>query len=315
MKILITDHVHALLPRGLQDLGYEVDYQPDLDLHDLVEVGQGSAGLIINSKIKLTADRIAALPDLRFVGRLGSGLEIIDLSAAAQAGVQVYSAPDGNCQAVAEHALGMLLSLFNKLCSAHQSVRNGDWDREAHRGLELHGRKVGIIGFGHTGPALAKLLAGFECDILVHDVIEKRLEAWPRCRASSLEQLFAEAEIVSLHVSYSAANHHMVNAQWIDQFAHPFYLINTSRGMVVDLLALQEALERGQILGACLDVFENEKPATFSPREEATMHYLGGHPKVLLSPHVAGWTVESKKRIAQIILTQIRQGAHLSKST
>lgn len=306
MKALITDDVHPLLLEGLSDLGYDVANRPDLPTDEIIPFAEPYDMIVINSRTHIKRPQMDMLPNLRVIARLGSGLEIIDLEEAKRCNIEVISAPEGNCQAVAEHALGSLLALFNKLNAADQNVKLGRWNREEHRGLELQGRTIGLIGFGHTGQAFARLLQGFDVRILLHDPVQVSLELYPKCEYASLEQIQAEVSVVSLHVSYNDSIKHMVDADWITKFVQPFYLINTSRGMVIKLVDLIPALQDGSILGACLDVLENEKPASYSRAEKNLYSQLYRLPNVLLTPHVAGWTVESKQKIAQTILQKTK---------
>ncbi len=306
MRALITDDVHPLLIDGLGDLGFQVDDRPDLATSEIIDFAQPHELIVINSRTHIKQAEFARLPNLRVIARLGSGLEIIDLPEAARRDIKVISAPEGNCQAVAEHALGMLLALFNKINQADDSVRECKWEREKHRGIELQGRTIGLIGFGHTGQAFARVLHGFDVRILVHDLIDVDLSTFPKCKEASIAEIQAQASVVSLHVSYNDSIHHLVDQRWIDDFAQPFFLVNTSRGMVVKLADLIPALQEERVLGACLDVLENERPATFSADEKSLSSQLYQLSNVLLTPHVAGWTVESKQKIAQTILRKIK---------
>ncbi|MBX2817063.1 MAG: hydroxyacid dehydrogenase [Saprospiraceae bacterium] len=305
MKVLITDHVHDLLIDGLAQLGYDCTYMPDLDPGDFLPLAKAFQGIIHNSKIKFPKTTLQELPNMLFIGRLGSGLEIIDLQEAAQRGIAVFSAPEGNCQAVAEHALGMLLALLNHLPAADANVRAEKWDREPHRGRELKGLTVGLVGFGHTGQALARLLQGFGCRLLVCDPISPDLTDFPLAEKATMDEISAQADVVSIHVSYDPSLHHWINRSWINRFSKPFYLINTARGMVVNLEDLIAGIKTGRVLGACLDVLENEKPTTFSRLERIQYRTLHQLPQVILSPHIAGWTIESKRKIAQVLLAKI----------
>lgn len=305
--VLITDTAHPLLAEGLGDLGYEVVVRPDILPEEVRRMAGSCRGLVINSKIVVDASMLASAPELAFVARLGSGLEIIDLEEARRRGVRVFSAPEGNCNAVAEHALGMLLCLANHLTASDREVRDFQWHREKNRGWELAGRTVGIVGVGHTGSALARKLRGMSVRVLGHDKYKpdwKDSLPWvERVEASDISR---EADIISLHLPLTPETRHYVDNRYIASCREGFVLINTARGNQVDTRALVEALVSGKAGGACLDVFENEKPETMSSAEKDLYRRLYHLPNVMLSPHVAGWTRESLERIAAVLLEKIR---------
>ena len=243
---------------------------------------------------------------LKFIGRLGSGMEIIDQAYTKVKGVGVFSAPEGNCNAVAEQALGMLLALLNNLKRADTQVRQKIWDRTGNRGYELMGQTVGIIGFGHTGSQFAKKLSGMGVEILAYDKYKTNYaEGFVNVRETTMEAIFQKATIVSFHLPLTAEIHHLVNKNFIDRFRHKTIIINTSRGKVIETGALIDALESGQVRGACLDVFENEKPYTFTKTEQTLYQRLYQLDNVILTPHIAGWTFESKERLAMVLLKKI----------
>jgi D-3-phosphoglycerate dehydrogenase len=246
--------------------------------------------------------------DLKFIGRVGAGLENIDTVYAEKKGIRLIAAPEGNRNAVGEHALGMILALFNKLKQADSEIRNGLWRREENRGLELEGKTVGIIGYGNMGKAFAKKLRGFDCEVLFHDIKEDLGDE--NARQVPLEILFDRAEVLSLHTPQTPLTFGMVNSSFINRFKHPFYLINTARGSAVVTSDLMEAIETGKVLGACLDVLEYEKTSfeDFFADDNLPEGFqkLIKSEKVLLSPHVAGWTVESKFKLADTIVQKVR---------
>lgn len=304
--VLIADDVHPDLLTGLEDLGYRCDYQPRISLAETHKVVHRYCGMVINTKIKADRVLIDKSKNLAFIARLGSGLDIIDLEAAAEKEIAVLSAPEGNCNAVAEHAVGMLLALANKMMIGNREVRALKWNRESNRGFELEGKTIGIIGYGHTGQALIEKLVGFRVNVLVYDRFKTNMSSpYDFVRFVTLEALQAEATIISCHVQLNDTSYHMVDDAFIDQCKHPFYLVNTSRGKVVKLQALLDGLNRKKILGACLDVFENEKPATHTDDEKNLYLRLYQYANVVLTPHVAGWTVESKQKIALTLLKKI----------
>ncbi|MCS7037577.1 MAG: NAD(P)-binding domain-containing protein [Saprospiraceae bacterium] len=304
--MLITDDCHEALLIGLERLGYRCDFLPEITPAEVAGCISEYEGLIINSKIRVDSALLQRALRLRFVGRLGSGMEIVDREAAASRGVAVVSSPEGNRNAVAEHALGMLLALLNHLIRADREVRRRIWRREANRGFELSGKTVGIIGFGHTGSQFARKLAGMEVQVLAYDKYKTDYASdMPWVRETDLRTLQQQADIISLHVPLTEETRYLVDASFIQQCKPGFLLINTSRGACVKTLDLVEALETGQVGGACIDVFENEKPETFNPEEAALYERLYGSERVVLSPHIAGWTHESKQKLAEVLLKKI----------
>jgi D-3-phosphoglycerate dehydrogenase len=305
-KVLITDDVHPLMIEGLQLRGYETDFQPDISLEVVKHSIHHYEGLIINSKILVDKDLLDRATQLTFVARLGSGMEIVDKPYAAAKGVAVFSSPEGNCNAVAEHALGMLLAFANNLVRSDREVRNFDWQREKNRGFELRGRTIGVIGFGHTGSTFASKLIGLGMDILVYDKYKTNYTtAFPYVKEVRLEQLQAEADIISFHLPLTTEVIHFMNDDFLNKCKSDLVVINTSRGKVIDTEVLLKGLKNKKISGACLDVFENEKVGTFSEIERSLYTELYGFDQVILSPHIAGWTQESKQQLSQILLEKI----------
>ena len=306
-KVLITDGVHPLLQEGLEAIGFECDYHPKISLAEVRERIAPYSGIIINSKILMDRAMFDAAPLLEFVARLGSGMEIVDQVYAAEKGVAVHSAPEGNCNAVGEHALGMLLAHANNLVRSDQEVKQKIWRREANRGFEIMNKTVGIIGFGHTGSNFAKKLSGMGVKILVYDKYKKNYAAHlTYVEETGLENIIQNADIISLHLPLTPETKHFVNTEFIASVARPFLLINTSRGTCIDTEALLSGLKKGKITGACLDVFENEKVENFTLEEHEMYGRLYEYPQVILSPHVAGWTVESKQKLAAVLLRKIK---------
>ena len=308
MKILHLDSNHPLLIKQLTDLGFQNIEDYTSSKKEVEEFISEYDGIIIRSRFKIDKSFLDAAKNLKFIGRVGAGLENIDCGYAEKKGVQLIAAPEGNRNAVAEHALGMLLSLMNKLRIADQQVRNGLWLREANRGVELDGRTVGIIGYGNMGKAFAKKLRGFSVKVICYDLKEDVGDE--NCQQVSLNELQQHAQVLSLHVPETPLTVGMVNSQFINAFKHPFYLINTARGKCVKSKDLVEALQNGKILGAGLDVLEFEKSSFESlftdqhlPEEFNT---LLNSDKVIFSPHVAGWTIESHQKLAQTIVDKIR---------
>jgi len=307
MKILHLDSNHSLLIDQLNDLGCTNHEDYTSSKEDILNKIHAYDGFIIRSRFSIDKQFLDAATNLKFIGRVGAGLENIDCEYAESKGIHLISAPEGNRNAVGEHSLAMLLSLFNKLNKADQEVRSGKWLREANRGLELDGNTIGLIGYGNMGKAFAKKLRGFEVDVLCYDlkpnVGDKNAEQVP------LEILFQEADVLSLHTPETALTTNMVDAAFINQFVKPFWLINTARGKSVVTKDLVSALQSGKILGAGLDVLEYEKASfenLFSSNMPEAFQYLIQAENVLLTPHVAGWTVESKEKLAQTIVDKIQ---------
>jgi len=306
-SVLITDDCHPLLKEGLEKMGWECDFLPDITPEETRAIIGEYEGLVINSKILVNRDFLDAAKKLRFVARLGSGMEIVDRVYAAERGVNVWSSPEGNRNAVAEQALGMLLSLANNLPRADREVRQNIWRREANRGWELSGKVLGIVGFGHTGSQFARKLAGMEMKVLAHDkYLPKGFAAemnW--VEEAILEEIQAQADIISLHLPLTEETRGFANKLFLNGCKKGFVLINTSRGKRVRLEDLAAGLESGQVGGACLDVFENEKPNTYTEKEKTLYTRLYQFENLVLSPHVAGWTHESKRLLAEILLKKI----------
>jgi D-3-phosphoglycerate dehydrogenase len=305
-KVLITDGVHPLLIEGLKKHGYQVDYDPAIPLEQVREIVGEYRGMIINSKILVDREMLDKGRQLEFIGRLGSGLEIIDLDYAQVKGVRILNSPEGNCNAVGEHALGMLLALANNLVRSDREVRRMIWEREKNRGFELRGRTIGLIGFGHTGRAFAQKLRGMEMRILAYDKYKTGFQQqFPYVEEVELAQIKKEAEIISLHLPLTEETTGWINSAFLKTCQKGLILINTSRGTIIPTLDLIHLLEKGHLRGACLDVFENEKPTTFSAEERTQYEQLYSFENVILSPHIAGWTKESKELLASILLRKI----------
>ncbi len=299
-RILISDKTHEVLPQRLREAGFDVSVEPDHDYESLVQAAQGCEGLVVRSKVIVDSAFIDRVPSLRCIGRVGAGMETIDVDYAEKHGVCCLNSPEGNRDAVGEHAVGLLLALFDNIARADGEVRRGLWKREANRGLEVGGKTVGIIGFGNMGRAFAKRLSGFGCRVIYYD---KYLRETPEgLERVSLETLQREADVVSFHVPLTAETRHYLDADFIAAMARPFYLINTARGAVVDTAALVSALESGKVLGAALDVLEYENMQADGLGDvPESVQYLMQSPRTVLTPHVAGWTVESKYKLAAVL--------------
>ena len=308
-NVLITDYVHQLLIDGLKEQGFVVNYAPKMNHEEVMKVIDQYFGIIVNSKINVHKTMIDKACNLSFIGRLGSGMEIIDTAYAESNNIKVYNSPEGNRNAVAEHALGMLLSMLNNLSRADRQVRNFVWEREKNRGIELSGMKVGIIGFGHTGRKFAEKLVGFEVEIMAHDKYKEHFADDIRYVKEVLKSDIQKAcDVISFHLPLTHETHHYVDAEFIKQCKKGVYLINTSRGAICKTAELIEGLESGQVAGACLDVFENEKQTDMDEDEKSMYKELYDKDNVVLSPHIAGWTQESKYKLANVLLQKIIHG-------
>lgn len=303
-KVLITEDTHTVLPDGLQNMGFKVDYRPLVSPAEVLEIIQDYEGLIINSKVTADRELLDKGKQLKFVCRLGSGLEVIDVEYAKKKGVAAINSPEGNCNAVAEHALGMLLALLNNIVPAAYQVKERQWNREQNRGNELSGKTVGLVAYGHTARAFARLLAGFDVQVLAYDKYVTGFSAG-KVKEATLQEIFEYADIVSLHLPLTEETRYMVDDSFLNSFKKPVYLINTSRGKVLKTTALLTAFEQGKIIGAALDVLENEKLSSYNSDEKNWFESLCAHPKVILTPHIAGWTIESKRRISEVLLKKI----------
>lgn len=302
MKVLIADRTHEILPQRLREAGIEVSVEPDHDYESLMQASQGFEGLVVRSKVNIDSAFIDRVPSLRCIGRVGAGMETIDVDYAEAHGVRCLNSPEGNRDAVGEHAVGLLLALLNNIARADAEVRKGLWQREVNRGYELGPLTVGIIGFGNMGQAFAKRLSGFGCRVIYYDKYLDNLEKLVDLERVSLETLQREADVVSFHVPLTEETHHYLDAAFIEAMAKPFYLLNTSRGAVVDTEALVAGLESGKVRGAALDVLEYENMQADGLGDvPECVHYLQRSPRTVLTPHVAGWTVESKYKLAAVL--------------
>ncbi|UBM59707.1 phosphoglycerate dehydrogenase [Marinilongibacter aquaticus] len=304
MKVLIVDEMHESIVNMLSELGLEVDYCPEYKLKETQKIIHAYEGLVIRSKFSIGAEFLKLASRLKFIARAGAGLDLIDLTACKVADVAVFSANEANKVAVAEHLMGMLLGLLHSIPKGNSEVKAGVWDREGNRGVELFGKTVGIIGLGNNGRATAERLAAFGCKILAYDKFKYGFGTH-LIGESSMEEIFEQADIVSLHVPLTADTQAWVNADFFDRFKKPIVLCNIARGEIVKLSDLVEALKDGKVKGACLDVLENEKLHKLSEEQKEVFAYLAAHENVMLSPHVAGWSVESYYKINVVLRDKI----------
>ena len=307
MKVLFIDTNHPHLIEGLRSLGLQCDEDYSSTKAEIENRIADYQGLVIRSRFSIDKSFLDKAPNLKFIGRVGAGLENIDTAYAEKKGICLIAAPEGNRNAVGEHALGMILALMNKLKTADLEIRQGLWQREENRGVELEGKTIGIIGYGNMGKAFAKKLKGFDCEVLCHDI--KKDVGDENAVQVSLEELFERTEVLSLHTPQTPLTIGMVDSGFIERFKNSFYLINTARGSAVKTSDLIKALDKGKILGACLDVLEYEKSSfeNFFAEDSLPEDFklLIQSDKVLLSPHVAGWTVESKFKLADTIVRKV----------
>lgn len=307
MRVLFLDTVHPVLEERLTKMGFTCEFDLDSPYTEIRKGIGAYTGVVIRSRIPFNAELIQSAKNLKFIARSGAGLENIDVAAAQNAGIRVLNSPEGNMDAVGEHAIGMLLMLFNKLREGDSEVRKGIWNREGNRGIELAKMTVGIIGYGKMGSTLVKKLSGFGCKILAHDKYKSSFGS-ENVREVELDELKATSDVISIHLPLSLETDYYVDEVFINSCGKPFFLINTARGKHVKISALLKGLETEQIRGACLDVLEyesksfeklsvDELPEDFKKLAEQT--------NVVLSPHVAGWTEESYVKLSSFLADKI----------
>lgn len=305
-SILITDAVHSDLIDKFRVIGFKVDYLPDITYEEVKRSIKDYKGLIINSKILVDKQFIDLATNLKFVGRLGSGMEIIDQEYAKEKDIAVFNSPEGNRNAVAEHAFAMLLALNNNIIKADKEVKEFIWNREENRGFELEGKTIGIIGYGHTGKTFASKFRGWNVKIMVHDkYLTGFSEADLNVEESTKENILKDADIISLHLPLTIETLHYVNAEFLRSMKKSAVLINTSRGKIINTKDLVEILDQGHLRGVCLDVFENENPKTYSEEEQKLYSQLLKFRNIIVSPHIAGWTFESKEKLSLVLFEKI----------
>lgn len=309
-RVLIADRTHPVLEERLRAAGFTVSVEPDHDYESLIAAVQGFQGLVVRSKVSIDQAFIDRVPSLRCIGRVGAGMETIDVEYAESCGIRCLNSPEGNRDAVGEHTVGLLLALLNNIARADAEVRHGLWQREENRGFELGSLTVGIIGFGNMGQAFARRLAGFGCKVIFHDLKSYKDLNVPselkNIRQVPLETLQAESDVISFHVPLTPETHHYLDTDFIARMTKPFFLVNTSRGAVVDTEALASGLAAGKVRGAALDVLEYEDMSKDGLGEvPPALEYLRQSKHTVLTPHVAGWTVESKYKLASILADKI----------
>jgi D-3-phosphoglycerate dehydrogenase len=308
IKILHIDSNHPLLWDQLEQAGFINHADFTSSKQEIEAKIQDYQGIVIRSRFKIDKQFLDKATNLQFIARVGAGLESIDCDYAISKNISLIAAPEGNCNAVAEHTLGMILSLFNKLNIADSEIRAGEWNREKNRGYELDGKTVGIIGYGNMGKAFAKKLRGFDVEVLCYDIKENVGDA--NAKQVSLQELQQKTDVLSLHIPWTPETDKMVNSDFINAFAKNIWIINTSRGKNIITADLVAAMQAGKVLGAGLDVLEYEKlsfETLFQDKNtpDAFQYLLDGR-KVILTPHIAGWTYESHERLAQVIVDKIK---------
>jgi D-3-phosphoglycerate dehydrogenase / 2-oxoglutarate reductase len=304
-KVLIAAPVHAVLATGLREAGYELIFEEQITQERAYFLIKDCVGVVTSTRLQLDASLIDAAPLLQWIGRMGSGMEVIDVMHAQQRGIRCFSSPEGNSNAVAEHALGMLLSLTKRITWSHHEVQQGKWLREENRGIELAGKTVGIIGFGHTGRAFAKKLSSMDMRILAYDKYQ-RGDLPPYVEGcNDLSLIFEHAQIVSFHVPLQADTSDYFNDAFLSAMRQPFILINTSRGRVVNTPVLHEGLISGKIMGACLDVIEGEPLDKMTPVQLSVLQSMMRLPQVIVTPHIAGYSVEALYKMSTVLLDKI----------
>jgi D-3-phosphoglycerate dehydrogenase len=306
-KVLFVDSVHPLIKRELSDMGFLCEEFPEYIREDFKRIIPEYTGIVIRSKIKLDREMLSGAEQLRFIGRVGSGLENIDVEFAQSMGIHCLNSPEGNRDAVGEHCVGLLLNLLNHISRADRQVRQGHWIREGNRGREIGGRTVGIIGYGNMGGSFARKLSGFGAEVIAWD--KYRLDYGDRyARACSMEEIWERAGIVSLHVPLTEETRYLADFEFFDRFRNPIVFLNTSRGQVVKTSALAAALRSGRVEAAGLDVLEYEESSLEALVKEIPeeLKYLFTLDQVLFTPHIAGWTVESNTGLARVLVDKIR---------
>lgn len=305
MKVLIVDQMHHSVGPLFQEAGFEPHYCPDISKEEIFQLISGYEGLVVRSKIRVDKQLLDEANNLKFVARAGAGIDNIDYGYLTEKGVILVNAPEGNRDAVGEHAVGMLLSLIHNIDKANEEVKQGMWEREGNRGWELKGKTVGIYGYGFMGTAFAEKLQGFGVKILAFDKYKSDVKEH-YVEQVGLDQFFGEVEVLSIHVPLTSETKYLFDLQYLSNFKRLKVIINTSRGEILHLSAVQELLKSGKLLAAGLDVLENEKLHTLNDEERDVFDELAAMPNVIMTPHVAGWTFESYQKINQVMVEKLQ---------
>jgi D-3-phosphoglycerate dehydrogenase len=302
---LIIDQMHISIIPLLEEAGMQVSYQPDIAAAEVKAALKDYEVLIVRSKLQVTADILAEADNLKVIARAGAGVDNIDEEALTSRNIRLINAPEGNRAAVGEFTLGLLLSLFRNIAKADKEVRELKWLREPNRGEEVAGKTIGIIGYGNMGKAFARCLSGFDCKVLAFDTAGGHVSD-NFATVLSLEELQAEADVVSFHIPFIPANYHFADQQFFEGFRKPIWVINTARGEVMDYAALVENLKTGKIKGAALDVLENEKLSNLNSEQKQNFEWLSDAGNVILTPHIAGWSYQSYQKINEVLVQKLQ---------
>ena len=305
-RCLIVDEMHDSVVSLLNKIDVIPVYKPSITRQEIINQLNDFDVLFIRSKTEVDRDLLQNAHKLKAVGRAGAGIDNLDVAYLAERKIQIINAPEGNKDAVAEQTIGMLLSLMHNINKSHQEIRGKIWDREGNRGSELFGKTVGIIGYGNMGRAVAKRLNAFGCTILAYDKYKEEYQD-EYCTASMLDDIKEQADVLSLHVPLTDETKGWVNDDFFNGFQKPFYFLNLARGEIVSLMALKNAIISGKVLGAALDVLENERLDTLDDREEKLFKYLSNASNVILTPHIGGWSHESYIKINQVLVEKLKQ--------
>lgn len=301
---LIVDDLHKVIVPKLLDIGIESSYQPQIKREEILKIIQDYDILLVRSKTVVDKEMLDAAPNLKVIGRAGAGVDQIDEAEVKKRNIMLLNAPEGNRVAVGEHTVGMLLALFNNFVRAHKQVSGLQWMREYNRGYEVAGKTIGIIGYGNMGKAFAKCLSGFDSRVIAYDVLGNNYGD-QYAKEVTLDTIYKEADVLSLHIPLTNENNQWIGEQFFNQFQKPIWFLNTARGKIVNLKGLIAALKSGKVLGAALDVLENEKMNTFTDEEKEIHHTLSHMDQVLFTPHVGGWTHESYRKISEVLADKL----------
>jgi len=305
-KVLIIDDMHASIEPMLKAIGWQAYYRPDIKRPEILEIIHDYEGMIVRSKTSIDKELVDKAVKLQWIGRAGAGMDQISMDVVEARKIPVINAPEGNRDAVGEHAIGLLLSLFNKITTADREIRDYQWRREANRGLEIMGKTVGLFGYGNMGEAFAKRLSGFDCKVIAYDKYKTDFDSRYAQRVTE-EELKQQTDILSLHVPLTLETREYFTESYLNSFYKNIFIINTARGEILPLQGLISSLRSGKVKGAALDVIENEKFDKFNPAQKENFEELIKMKNVVLSPHVAGWSVESYQRINEVLVEKLKR--------